>query len=185
MPRSSRCARRVLAGAGGDGRRAKTVGGSVDCWECACSSPLDRCWSTRYTTHAPFAGGWWRWPPTCPAPAALGSSWTAPSSLASAARGSWTVPQTLMATYHRCGGRRRGPRTGVRARRHSGPHAQGPGPSALVPAWRQVAEVSRRILALKQLLGGKDDVDIVFMVVREPRLLTTDLGRWALPDSPR
>ncbi|KAL4437291.1 hypothetical protein ABPG75_004430 [Micractinium tetrahymenae] len=37
----------------------------------------------------------------------------------------------------------------------------------------EVAAVSRRILALQQLLGG-GDVDVVWMLVREPRLLSTD-----------
>ncbi|PRW45545.1 DEAD DEAH box helicase [Chlorella sorokiniana] len=37
----------------------------------------------------------------------------------------------------------------------------------------QVAAASRRILALQQLLGG-GDVDVVWMLVREPRLLSTD-----------
>ncbi|KAL4439467.1 hypothetical protein ABPG77_008796 [Micractinium sp. CCAP 211/92] len=37
----------------------------------------------------------------------------------------------------------------------------------------QVAAASRRILALQQLLGG-GDVDVVWMLVREPRLLSAD-----------
>lgn len=52
--------------------------------------------------------------------------------------------------------------------------------AAPLPAWgeeagaAQVAEVSRRLVALRQLLGGRADVDVVFMVVREPRLLSAD-----------
>ena len=41
----------------------------------------------------------------------------------------------------------------------------------------QVAAVSRRILALQQLLGG-GDVDVVWMLVREPRLLSEDFRGW-------
>ena len=44
------------------------------------------------------------------------------------------------------------------------------------PPGTQVLEVSRRLLALRQLLGGAEGVDIVFMVVREPRLLSSDFG---------
>lgn len=43
----------------------------------------------------------------------------------------------------------------------------------------QVREVSRRLLALRQLLGARDDVDVVWMVVREPGLLSADFRRWA------
>jgi hypothetical protein len=39
----------------------------------------------------------------------------------------------------------------------------------------QVAALSRRIGALRALLGGKDDIDVVWMVVRRPELLTADL----------
>ncbi len=42
----------------------------------------------------------------------------------------------------------------------------------------QVAAASRRILALQQLLGG-GDVDVVWMLVREPRLLSADFRRYA------
>ncbi len=47
----------------------------------------------------------------------------------------------------------------------------------------QVEAVSRRILALQQLLGGGGvgGVDVVWMVVREPRLLSADFRRWAWP----
>jgi hypothetical protein len=38
--------------------------------------------------------------------------------------------------------------------------------------------VSRRILALQQLLGG-GDIDVVWMLVREPRLLSADFRRYA------
>lgn len=40
----------------------------------------------------------------------------------------------------------------------------------------QVAAASRRILALQQLLGG-GGVDVVWMLVREPRLLSADFRR--------
>jgi hypothetical protein len=39
-----------------------------------------------------------------------------------------------------------------------------------------ITAVSHRLLALRQLLGGDDDVDIVWMVEREPALLTTDFA---------
>jgi len=45
---------------------------------------------------------------------------------------------------------------------------------------KQVVEVSRQLLALAELLGsGKEygDVDVVWMVLREPRLLTTKVSR--------
>lgn len=32
----------------------------------------------------------------------------------------------------------------------------------------QVAEASRRLIQLQQLLGNQEDVDIVWMLVREP-----------------
>lgn len=41
---------------------------------------------------------------------------------------------------------------------------------------QHVARVSRRVLALHQLLGGKDDIDIVWMIEREPDLLVADLS---------
>lgn len=41
----------------------------------------------------------------------------------------------------------------------------------------QVAAASRRILALQQLLGG-GNVDVVWMLVREPRLMSADFRRW-------
>lgn len=44
----------------------------------------------------------------------------------------------------------------------------------------QVREVSRRLLALQQLLGGREDVDVVWMVVREPQLLSADFRRWVI-----
>jgi hypothetical protein len=34
-----------------------------------------------------------------------------------------------------------------------------------------VLEVSRRLLRLHAVLGGRDDVDVVWMVVRQPELL--------------
>jgi hypothetical protein len=42
-----------------------------------------------------------------------------------------------------------------------------------------VAAASRRILALQQLLGGGGEggVDVVWMLVREPRLLSADFRR--------
>jgi len=40
----------------------------------------------------------------------------------------------------------------------------------------QVTQVSQRIVDLHQLLGGKDDIDVVWMVEREPGLLTSDIG---------
>jgi hypothetical protein len=42
-----------------------------------------------------------------------------------------------------------------------------------------VAAASRRILALQQLLGGSGEggVDVVWMLVREPRLLSADFRR--------
>jgi hypothetical protein len=40
-----------------------------------------------------------------------------------------------------------------------------------------VREVSRRLLALHQLLGAREDVDVVWMVVREPGLLSADFRR--------
>jgi hypothetical protein len=39
-------------------------------------------------------------------------------------------------------------------------------------AWLQIAGVSRRLLELHALLGGGGDVDVVWMVTREPQLLT-------------
>ena len=42
----------------------------------------------------------------------------------------------------------------------------------------QVLALSRRLLALRQALGGGEGVDVVWMMVREPRLLTADLRRW-------
>ena len=39
--------------------------------------------------------------------------------------------------------------------------------------------MSRRILALQQLLGG-GDIDVVWMLVREPRLLSADFRRYAI-----
>ena len=50
-------------------------------------------------------------------------------------------------------------------------------PSARLCLCLQVAAVSRRILALQQLLGG-GDIDVVWMLVREPRLLSADFRRW-------
>jgi hypothetical protein len=46
----------------------------------------------------------------------------------------------------------------------------------------EVAAVSRRILALQQLLGGGGEgrVDVVWMLVREPRLLSADFRRCEL-----
>ncbi|GBF98592.1 hypothetical protein Rsub_11317 [Raphidocelis subcapitata] len=38
----------------------------------------------------------------------------------------------------------------------------------------EVMEVSRRLVALHAVLGGGDDIDTVWMVVREPRLLAAD-----------
>lgn len=54
-------------------------------------------------------------------------------------------------------------------------------PSPTLSLWTQVAAVSRRILALQQLLGGGGEggVDVVWMVVREPRLLSADFRRCA------
>lgn len=49
-------------------------------------------------------------------------------------------------------------------------------PSCLHVPSPQVAAASRRILALQQLLGG-GDVDVVWMLVREPRLLSADFRR--------
>ena len=46
----------------------------------------------------------------------------------------------------------------------------------LACTFSQVAAASRRILALQQLLGG-GDVDVVWMLVREPRLLSADFRR--------
>ena len=40
----------------------------------------------------------------------------------------------------------------------------------------QVAAASRRILALRQLLGG-GDIDVGWMLVREPRLRSADFRR--------
>lgn len=37
-----------------------------------------------------------------------------------------------------------------------------------------ITDISRRIIALHQLLGGKDDIDIVWMIERAPGLLTAD-----------
>jgi hypothetical protein len=37
----------------------------------------------------------------------------------------------------------------------------------------QIAGVSRRLLELHALLGGGADVDVIWMVTREPQLLTT------------
>jgi hypothetical protein len=51
------------------------------------------------------------------------------------------------------------------------------GSTAAVAALPQVIAVSRRLLALRQLLGNAADIDIVFMVSREPQLLTADLQR--------
>lgn len=46
-----------------------------------------------------------------------------------------------------------------------------------ISAEAQVAEASRRLIQLQQLLGSsEDDVDIVWMLVREPGLLTADLS---------
>ena len=45
------------------------------------------------------------------------------------------------------------------------------------PATAQVLEVSRRLVALRQLLGDRADVDIIWMVVREPGLLSADFRR--------
>ena len=39
-----------------------------------------------------------------------------------------------------------------------------------------VARISHRLLALKRLLGERDDIDVVRMVEREPALLTADVG---------
>ncbi|DBA70314.1 TPA: hypothetical protein ACH3X2_011737 [Trebouxia sp. C0005] len=41
----------------------------------------------------------------------------------------------------------------------------------------QVAEASRRLIQLQQLLGFQEDVDVVWMLVREPGLLTADMGQ--------
>lgn len=41
----------------------------------------------------------------------------------------------------------------------------------------QVAEASRRLIQLQQLLGNQEDVDVVWMLVREPGLLTADMGQ--------
>ncbi len=49
-------------------------------------------------------------------------------------------------------------------------------PLSPFPSLSQVAAASRRILALQQLLGG-GDVDVVWMLVREPRLLSADFRR--------
>jgi len=38
----------------------------------------------------------------------------------------------------------------------------------------EISEVSRRLVALHSVLGGGDDIDTVWMVVREPQLLTAD-----------
>ncbi|KIZ07410.1 hypothetical protein MNEG_0546 [Monoraphidium neglectum] len=38
----------------------------------------------------------------------------------------------------------------------------------------EITEVSRRLMALHSVLGGGDDVDTVWMVVREPQLLVAD-----------
>ena len=46
-----------------------------------------------------------------------------------------------------------------------------------------MAAVSRRILALQQLLGG-GGVDVVWMLVREPRLLSADFRRWGCRELP-
>ncbi|KAL3149469.1 hypothetical protein ABBQ32_002253 [Trebouxia sp. C0010 RCD-2024] len=41
----------------------------------------------------------------------------------------------------------------------------------------QVAEASQRLLQLQQLLGPEEDVDIVWMLVREPGLLAADMSQ--------
>lgn len=38
----------------------------------------------------------------------------------------------------------------------------------------QVYEVSKRLVKLQALLGGQEDVDVTWMVVREPALLAAD-----------
>ncbi len=38
----------------------------------------------------------------------------------------------------------------------------------------QIEAVSQRLLQLHALLGGGSDVDVIWMVVREPQLLTAD-----------
>lgn len=40
----------------------------------------------------------------------------------------------------------------------------------------KVAEASQQLIQLQQLLGSQDDVDIVWMLTREPGLLTADIG---------
>lgn len=44
-------------------------------------------------------------------------------------------------------------------------------------ALAQVKEVSRRLLALHHLLGAREDLDLAWMVVREPGLLSADFRR--------
>ena len=46
-------------------------------------------------------------------------------------------------------------------------------PSASI-AMQRVAMLSQRLMLLAQVLGAGDDIDIVFMIVREPKLLTAD-----------
>ncbi|KAK9812685.1 hypothetical protein WJX72_001950 [[Myrmecia] bisecta] len=41
----------------------------------------------------------------------------------------------------------------------------------------QVALVSQQLTQLQRLLGGQADIDVVNMLVREPRLISADLGR--------
>ena len=61
--------------------------------------------------------------------------------------------------------------------RHAAPASAAPLPLCACVCL-QVAAVSRRILALQQLLGG-GDIDVVWMLVREPRLLSADFRRYA------
>lgn len=44
-------------------------------------------------------------------------------------------------------------------------------------AARQVIKVSERLLALRRLLGDADDVDLVWMIEKEPSLLTADISK--------
>lgn len=43
----------------------------------------------------------------------------------------------------------------------------------------QVHAISARLLALRKLLGTHEDIDIIWMVERAPRLLTADLAPMA------
>jgi hypothetical protein len=64
--------------------------------------------------------------------------------------------------------------------RRCAPHHPQPYPHPYAhpsPTPWQVYEVSQRLVQLQSVLGGKDDIDVIRMVVREPALLAADHGK--------